>query len=121
MVGCMVACRWLCLSRSRVGGERNLRTKGKTEPMVLWLAISFSVGVLVGSAVVLFLRRGRFGDSSVVDERIIEISQLSGGLAHEIRNPLSTLLLNLQLLDEDLGEGWMMALTRCVAHDSKSA
>jgi two-component system, NtrC family, sensor histidine kinase HydH len=37
------------------------------------------------------------------DGRIIEISQLAGGLAHEIRNPLSTLLLNLQLLEEDLG------------------
>ena len=31
-----------------------------------------------------------------------EISQLAGGLAHEIRNPLSTLQLNLPLLAEDL-------------------
>ncbi len=31
-----------------------------------------------------------------------EIAQLAGGLAHEIRNPLSTLQLNLQLLAEDL-------------------
>lgn len=38
------------------------------------------------------------------DQRIIEISQLAGGLAHEIRNPLSTLLLNLKLLDEDIAE-----------------
>ncbi len=30
-----------------------------------------------------------------------EISQLAGGLAHEIRNPLSTLSLNLDLLEED--------------------
>src|SRR3954452_2862956 len=30
-----------------------------------------------------------------------EISQLAGGLAHEIRNPLSTLSLNLDLLAED--------------------
>jgi two-component system, NtrC family, sensor histidine kinase HydH len=30
-----------------------------------------------------------------------EISQLAGGLAHEIRNPLSTLSLNLELLAED--------------------
>jgi two-component system, NtrC family, sensor histidine kinase HydH len=33
-----------------------------------------------------------------------EISQLAGGLAHEIRNPLSTLSLNLDLLDEDFQE-----------------
>lgn len=31
-----------------------------------------------------------------------EISQLAGGLAHEVRNPLSTLSLNLDLLVEDL-------------------
>ncbi len=30
-----------------------------------------------------------------------EISQLAGGLAHEIRNPLSTVSLNLDLLAED--------------------
>ncbi len=33
--------------------------------------------------------------------RYAEIAQLAGGLAHEIRNPLSTLQLNLQLLAED--------------------
>jgi signal transduction histidine kinase len=34
----------------------------------------------------------------------VEISQLAGGLAHEIRNPLSTLSLNLDLLAEDFQE-----------------
>jgi signal transduction histidine kinase len=34
-------------------------------------------------------------------QRNLEISQLAGGLAHEIRNPLSTLSLNLDLLAED--------------------
>jgi two-component system, NtrC family, sensor histidine kinase HydH len=34
-------------------------------------------------------------------DQIIELSALTGGLAHEIRNPLSTLKVNLQLLDED--------------------
>ena len=33
--------------------------------------------------------------------QIVELSTLTGGLAHEIRNPLSTLKVNLQLLDED--------------------
>lgn len=31
-----------------------------------------------------------------------EIAQLAGGLAHEIRNPLSTIRLNVELLSEDL-------------------
>ena len=34
-------------------------------------------------------------------EQYTEIASLAGGLAHEIRNPLSTLSLNLQLLAED--------------------
>lgn len=34
-------------------------------------------------------------------EQLVELSALTGGLAHEIRNPLSTLKMNLQLLDED--------------------
>jgi signal transduction histidine kinase len=35
---------------------------------------------------------------------IEDLSQLTGGLAHEIRNPLSTLKVNLQLLSEDIHE-----------------
>lgn len=33
-----------------------------------------------------------------------EIATLAGGLAHEIRNPLSTIRLNLELLDEELAQ-----------------
>ena len=33
-----------------------------------------------------------------------EIARLAGGLAHEIKNPLSTIRLNMDLLAEDLGE-----------------
>ncbi len=35
-------------------------------------------------------------------EQYAEIATLAGGLAHEIRNPLSTIRLNLELLDEEL-------------------
>jgi signal transduction histidine kinase len=35
-------------------------------------------------------------------ERLAELGTLTGGLAHEIKNPLSTVQLNLQLLSEDL-------------------
>jgi signal transduction histidine kinase len=50
--------------------------------------------------------RGGAGD----DERdrlhaqYAEIATLAGGLAHEIRNPLSTIRMNVELLAEDLGE-----------------
>lgn len=39
--------------------------------------------------------------SADLEDRLKELSALTGGLAHEIRNPLSTLRVNLQLLDED--------------------
>ncbi len=37
-----------------------------------------------------------------VTERLAELGTLTGGLAHEIKNPLSTVQLNLQLLAEDV-------------------
>jgi signal transduction histidine kinase len=72
----------------------------------------FSTGFLLGLAAcalasswaVVFLRRRavelerRAKDA----ERLAELGTLTGGLAHEIKNPLSTIQLNLQLLQEDL-------------------
>jgi two-component system, NtrC family, sensor histidine kinase HydH len=47
-------------------------------------------------------------DSSATVQRLMdqytEIARLAGGLAHEIKNPLSTIRLNMELLAEDLGE-----------------
>jgi signal transduction histidine kinase len=37
-------------------------------------------------------------------DQYTEIAQLAGGLAHEIKNPLSTIGLNIELLAEDLGQ-----------------
>lgn len=36
------------------------------------------------------------------DRMVAEMAELAGGLAHELRNPLSTLMINLKLLSEDL-------------------
>ena len=38
-------------------------------------------------------------------DQYTEIARLAGGLAHEIKNPLSTIRLNVELLAEDLAEG----------------
>ncbi|QDU71149.1 Sensor protein ZraS [Mucisphaera calidilacus] len=68
------------------------------------------IGALAGSAgLTLWLRqRGRRRRQrerqAVRDERLAELTMLTGGLAHEIKNPLSTLGLNIQLIDEDLTE-----------------
>ncbi len=40
-------------------------------------------------------------ESEKQDKRLAFLGQLAGGLAHEIKNPLSTIGLNLQLLQED--------------------
>jgi signal transduction histidine kinase len=37
-----------------------------------------------------------------MDKQYTEITRLAGGLAHEIKNPLSTIRLNIELLSEDL-------------------
>jgi len=41
---------------------------------------------------------------STMLDRYTEIARLAGGLAHEIKNPLSTIRLNIELLAEDLEE-----------------
>jgi signal transduction histidine kinase len=43
-------------------------------------------------------------DNQRLVEQYNEIAQLAGGLAHEIKNPLSTILLNMELLAEDFSE-----------------
>jgi signal transduction histidine kinase len=50
------------------------------------------------------------GESSSTDvnqklvDQYTEIARLAGGLAHEIKNPLSTIRLNMELLAEDMGD-----------------
>ncbi len=41
-------------------------------------------------------------DSERLRQQYAEIATLAGGLAHEIRNPLSTIRMNLELLSEDI-------------------
>ncbi len=72
----------------------------------------FVLGMLIGclaaaavSAVValaLYRRMLRLADRAKQAERLAELGTLTGGLAHEIKNPLSTIHLNLQLVQEDL-------------------
>lgn len=72
----------------------------------------FLVGLLVGGAIALlagalvglwFYKRMLMLERRTREaQRLAELGTLTGGLAHEIKNPLSTVQLNLQLLQEDL-------------------
>lgn len=57
-------------------------------------------------------------DSAATVQRLMdqytEIARLAGGLAHEIKNPLSTIRLNMELLAEDLGESETPAARRAL-------
>jgi signal transduction histidine kinase len=69
---------------------------GLTAGLLLCLVIGASLATLAYRRFVLLERRAREA------ERLAELGTLTGGLAHEIKNPLSTVQLNLQLLSEEL-------------------
>jgi signal transduction histidine kinase len=74
--------------------------------------MGFAWGLIIGAIVALALAAGAgamlyrrlqvWERRAIQAERLAEIGSLTGGLAHEIKNPLSTVQLNLQLLREDL-------------------
>lgn len=75
-----------------------------------WLFLGLALGI--ASAIPLALIWSRRTERRVrqleartrAAERLAELGTMTGGLAHEIKNPLSTLGLNVQLLQEDLAE-----------------
>ena len=72
--------------------------------------LSFGAGVLLASGaarwmIVRHLRKVRAAERRArAAERMAEIGAMTGGLAHEIKNPLSTIGLNAQLLGEAIAE-----------------
>ncbi len=75
----------------------------------LWLAVGFALGGPVWVALAVWGARRvwrnakRLSARAKGQKRLVELAQLAGGLAHEIRNPLSTINVNLKLLSEDVG------------------
>jgi signal transduction histidine kinase len=73
-------------------------------------------------AVLWLWRRGRRLEEQAAEaERMAYVGTLASGLAHEIRNPLNSLNLNMQMLDEDLpqdalGGRRLLAITRGEIH-----
>lgn len=77
---------------------------------IWWFLLGVAVGVVVMIPITrLLLRRGetraRRAERRARDaERLAELGSMTGGLAHEIKNPLSTIGLNAQLLAESISE-----------------
>jgi signal transduction histidine kinase len=67
--------------------------------LLLGLLCAAGAALAAYRTVLRFQRRARHA------ERLAELGTLTGGLAHEIKNPLSTVQLNLQLLQEELSPG----------------
>lgn len=72
------------------------------QQFVAGFAVAFLIAVLIAT----LLLRAKAAKSRISSkahlERLEELSKLTGGLAHEIKNPLSTIKVNLKLVSEDL-------------------
>jgi signal transduction histidine kinase len=79
-------------------------------PVMMNLLFGFALGIAVTIPLIYLAsqrteRRVRQLEAQRrANERLAEQGRLTGGLAHEIKNPLSTVGLNLQLVEEDLHE-----------------
>src|SRR5438105_9539773 len=73
-------------------------------PFAWGLLVGCLGGLALAAAAVsaAYRRIARLQNRAKQAERLAELGTLTGGLAHEIKNPLSTVQLNLQLLQEDL-------------------
>src|SRR5213595_1361421 len=75
---------------------------------MVWFGVGVTIGGFAGLliagvvAYVAYQRLERLKRRARQAERLAELGTLTGGLAHEIKNPLSTVQLNLQLLQEDI-------------------
>ena len=81
---------------------------GRGKDKVQQFVIGLVVGVLAVVPIVLFALRRKGAQIDACkrssSEQLAELSRLTGGLAHEIKNPLSTIKINLKLAAEDLGD-----------------
>lgn len=68
--------------------------------------IGFLIGLLVSLPLMVFFKKKRDRKDSFHDqtEKIQEINKMAGMLAHELKNPLSTIKINLKLIVENLDD-----------------
>ena len=75
---------------------------------ILWVLIGAGLAAPLGALIALWATRRTWRNARRLAARtkghdhLAELGRLAGGLAHEIKNPLSTINVNLRLLSEDL-------------------
>jgi signal transduction histidine kinase len=84
------------------------------EVVALWVLAGGVAGALIGALVAArgFRMRLAAREAQAIDaerraqqaERLAELGSMTSGLAHEIKNPLSTVVLNAQLVSEEIGD-----------------
>jgi signal transduction histidine kinase len=91
----------------RVLAERVEKLRRELYLRTFAAAVVSLLGILAASAAVILLyqRTRRVEAARLEAERRAELGEVAAGLAHEIRNPLNAMGLNLELLEERLSEG----------------
>jgi len=91
----------------RVLAERVEKLRRELYLRTFAAAVVSFLGILAASAAVILLyqRTRRVEAARVEAERRAELGEVAAGLAHEIRNPLNAMGLNLELLEEKLAQG----------------
>jgi signal transduction histidine kinase len=87
--------------------EQEIRQLRHDLQLKLWIGAGFAVLVLLAAFlyVLRLLHRTRLLEAQAqMDDRLAFVGALAAGLAHEIRNPLNVLSMNLQMLEEELGD-----------------
>lgn len=101
--------------RGRVGGSKLAHRRGRgggaggpRSGVVNWLLLGMMIGACLTACGAWFLVRRHLRRERTAEQRaraaehMAEIGAMTGGLAHEIKNPLSTIGLNAQLLIESI-------------------
>src|SRR5262249_7847601 len=87
--------------------EEEIRQLRHDLQIKLWIGAALAVCILLAAFlyVLRLLHRTRLLEAQAqMDDRLAFVGALAAGLAHEIRNPLNVLSMNLQMLEEELGD-----------------